>query len=227
MSNCDDVFEGDDTSQDRNEIAQDLDLFSLSNKYKKLWKLPECPSHHRAVLLLIAKGIPHDTFKRIRSKISEAIGNKPISASNFTMTDKKLKEWGLSNEKISGIRKILALPEVTSGALCKIKEGGIYLVKAFKIFQEEDDDIMLFEDYNVLKNLGILFFRNKPMTKTEAQQVCKNWINYRSQISYFLYRLKPDSADKIHDETKELDKYDFWGFDRPIDKYASSESSEE
>ena len=85
------------------------------------------------------------------------------------MTNKKLKEWGLSNEKVAGIRKILSLPEVTSKTLCKVKEGGIYLVKAFKIFQEEDDDVFLWDDYNVCRNLGILFFGDKAITKAEAR----------------------------------------------------------
>jgi hypothetical protein len=145
------------------------------------------------------------------------------------MTDKKLKQWGLSSQKIAAIRQILSLSEVTPRDLCKIKEGGIHLVKSFKVMTELDDDVFLNTDYNVLRNLGILFGRSKPMTSTEATIVSRNWIGYRSQISYFLHRLKPEGAVKVFAEQK-LEPWDFWGADPPslesLLEFSSSESDD-
>ena len=78
------------------------------------------------------------------ARLTQSIGKGDISPNSFHITDKKLKSWGLSNEKIEGIKAILALPEVNSKSLCKIKEGGIYLVKAFKIFTGDDDAERIF-----------------------------------------------------------------------------------
>lgn len=202
------VFEG-DNFDNRQFIAQDLDLFEISNKYKHLWLFPEYSSLHTSIVLLIRKGLSYSSSSKILNKINEAIGNKQISKTNFTMTDKKLKQWGLSSEKIEGIRKILNLEQVTSNSLCKIKEGGLYLVKLFKIINQEDDDIFLWDDYNVLRNMGILFYRNKSLSKQECIFISKNWIGYRSQISYFLYRLRPEGALKICEDL-ELNIDDFW-----------------
>lgn len=210
----DEVFQGPDFSEDRKSLAEELDLFSLSNQTKALWKLPEYSPLHRAILILISKGLTHEFYSKILERLEKAIGKREITPKNFTMKDATLKAWGLSAEKIAGIRKLLKLPEVDTKALCKIKEGGIYCVKAFKILTEEDDDVFLWEDYNVLRCLGILFFKDKPMSKAEAMQVSRNWAGYRSQISYFLHRLRPEGACKIIDE-KELDEYDFWGANRP------------
>jgi len=209
----DEIFEGNDPSEDRIFHAADLDLFSIANRYRKFWKLPERSPYHTAISLLIGKGLPYDTVSKIMEHIGQALGNKDISPKNFHITDKKLKSWGLSQEKIDGIRKILALEEVSSQSLCKIKEGGIYLVKAFKVIQEEDDDVFLPDDYNVLRNLGILFFRDKPMTKTEAMKLSRAWQGHRSLISYFLLKLKPDGAVKILDEEE---SHDFWGHSKPV-----------
>jgi hypothetical protein len=220
-----DVFEGDNNSDVNQSIVEAHDLFALSNRYKKFWTLPECAAAHRAILLLIYKGVSYDFGSKILQRIQSAIGKKDFTAKNFTITDKKLKEWGLSSEKIEGIRQILALAEqgeITSSVLCKVKAGGLYLVKAFKVFSEENDDVFMAEDYNVQQNMGILLFRTKKMTNTEAMRLSRTWEGYRSRISYFLYRLKPTGAVKILDE-EDLEPWDFWGCEQP--KASSSTSS--
>jgi hypothetical protein len=202
------VFEGEDNTQENRKFqAEFLDLFAKSEKYKKYWKLPQCSSKHRALFIIISKELPYKTSSRILEKIYNTIGKKEII--KFEISDKTLKKWELSNEKINCLKKMLELPEVNSKTLCKIKEFGIYGVKLFKIMQEEDDDVFLKEDYNICKNLGILFEKNRAMTKVEAQQISSNWLGFRSQLSFFLYRLKPEGAYKLLDE-KELDEKDFW-----------------
>jgi len=218
-----DAFEG-DVNNDREFLAQDLDLFAVSNDTKKWWKLPEKSALHTAVTILISRGSTEEMTARIMEKIRNSIGKGDITRDNFKFTDKKLKEWGLSSDKISGIRKILSLEEVNAESLCRIKEGGIFLVNGFKVMHEEDDDVLWSEDYNVRRCLGILFFRQKNMTETEARQVGKVWAGYRSQISYFLHRLKPEGAIKIRDE-EELDQYDFIGNDRPSGSSKSHSAS--
>ena len=221
----DDIYQGPDTTEDRDFIAKELDLFSISSKYKKYWILDECSSMHRAIYLLIHKGVSFDIGDKIMQHIKSTIGNKDITSDNFTMTDKTLKKWGLSAEKISGIRSIISLPEVNSKNICKIKEGGIYLLKGFKVLEQEDDDVLWNNNYNVLKNMGILFYRDKSMSPQEAMTVGKNWAGYRSQISYFLCRLKPEGAIKILDEI-ELEPWDFFGCEKPKESdFVVSESN--
>lgn len=203
-----DVFEGDNTDIS-SIIAEDLDLFSVAKNTKDLWILPEHSAHHTAVDLVMAKGLSFDMYKRLRTNIYNAIGKREYSRDTFKFTDKKLKEWGMSNEKITAIRKILEVETVDSGALCRIRECGIHIVKAFKVFYGEHDDTFLNEDYNVRTNLGLLFSKNKLMTPQEATKVARNWSGHRSIISYFLHRLKPESVFKILDN-EDLQKEDFF-----------------
>jgi len=206
----DDVWEGDDTSTFFSDHAQDLDLFTLSNEYKELWDMPKLDAHHQAIDLLIAKGLNYDNYDKIMKCIVSSIGRNGFTKDKFVIKDSKLREWGLSNDKISGIRKILDLPEVNSKVLCRIKEGGIYLVKAFKIFHEEEDDVFLSDDYNIRRNISVLFLKDKIATETEARQISQSWQGYRSQISKFLYRMKQQGATKLL-EDKQLTEEDFYG----------------
>lgn len=202
------VFEG--SQDDQRDYAEDLDLFAISTFTKPLWELPECSAVHRAIEILIRKGLNWDHSQAIMSRINASIGNRDISQANFTMRDETLKKWGLSNDKIAGIRKILALPEVTGSTLCAIKEGGIYLVRMFKILHGEQDDVPFPDDYNLKQCLGILFYRQRAMTPQDMMEISKTWNGYRSQIAYFLHRLKPEAVAKIQDD-QDLEPWDFWG----------------
>lgn len=203
-----DIFEG-DNNDISDIIAEDLDLFSVAKNTKELWELPEHSAHHTAIDLVMSKGLSFDMYKKLRTSIINAIGKKEYSRDNFKFTDKKLKEWGMSADKISAIRKILQLENVDSNALCRIHECGIHIVKAFKVFYGENDDTFLNEDYNVRTNMGILFSKNKLMSPQESTKVARNWSGHRSIISYFLHRLKPEGTFKILDN-EELQKDDFF-----------------
>lgn len=215
MPDDSDILEGDSNSEEKKDIALDLDLFNLSEKYKSFWKYPERTDLFQAIFILISKGCTFEQYDFILQKITQSLGFK-ITLENFKIQDKKLKEWGLSTDKINAIRKLLEIAKehgVTPSSLCKVKEGGIYLVKSFKILQEEDDDVFLAEDYIVRRILSILYYRSKILTVTEAKEISKAWIGHRSQISYFLSRLKDSGASKILDK-QELDKYDFIGYNK-------------
>lgn len=206
MPDDSEIFEGDNIDN-KKEIALELDLFSLSNKYKNFWKYSEKSDLHQAIFIMISKGLSYEQYNPILKKIYTSLGN---NFTKFDISEKKLKEWGLSNEKIQAIYKITKLPEINSKTLCKIREGGIYLIKAFKILQEEDDDIFLAEDYIVRRVLGILYFRTKLMTIPEVKDIAKIWQGHRSQISYFLSRLKDSGAEKILND-EDLTEQDFIG----------------
>lgn len=219
------IFEGDNNGEVNHEFAQDLDLFNLSNECKKFWKLPERNNLYTAIFIMVSKGLSYETYNKIMENMHKSIGVK-FTVNNFNFSDKKLKEWGLSNDKISGIRKILEIAkteEITPKNLCRVKEGGIYLYKSFKIIQEEDDDCFLFEDHIVRKNLSVLFYKDKLMLPTEAKEISKAWQGHRSQISYFLSKLKESGAVKILDD-EPLEQSDFIGYDE-LETNNSSNSS--
>lgn len=208
-----DIFEGDDNAAERSDFIGDLDLFAVSNKTKKYWKLPERSNLHIALYLMITMGMSYESGEKIMKKIKDTIGDKDMSKENFVISDKTLKEWGLSATKISGIKKILGLKEITQQSLCKVREGGIKLVKMFMVLSETKDDTSLEFCYEVRRNLSNLLGHSKILPEPDAKKLFLKWSGYKSQIGYFLYRLKPDSAVKIVDDI-ELDQYDFNGFDR-------------
>lgn len=205
----DDIFEGDNNSLDQQDFLDAMDLFSVSNASKHLWKLPERSNLHVALFLMITKGLPHAAGQKIMDRIEQAIGKKDMSHKNFTFSDKKMKQWGLSAEKISGIRKILTLDEINPNTLCKVKEGGIYLIKGFRVLADEDDDTFWESSFQVRYNMGRLLGHSKILPEQDARNLGKKWLGYRSQISYFFYRIKPDAMEKIVNE-EELTADDFF-----------------
>lgn len=228
MPNDSDIFEGDSSKEEKHDLALDLDLFNLSNIYKKYWKYPDRTDLFQAIFILISKGLPYEQYSSIMSKIAGSVGYKITSDGEFKIHDTTLKNWGLSSDKINGIRKILQIAKdgsINANTLCKVKEGGIYLVKAFKILQEEDDDIFLAEDYTVRRVLSILYSRSKILTIPEAKEIGLAWTGHRSQISYFLSRLKDSGAHKILNE-KELEQTDFIGFENKHDNDNKSKSEQ-
>lgn len=206
-------FEGDNL---QNDIA-DIDLFNNALKTEKFWNLknslcpPDMTSTHLAVWLIIRMGASFAVGEKVMDHIRKSIGYKNISKENFTFKNETLKRWGLSAAKIEIIRNILEIPDdqINSKTLCTVK-GGIAFIHAFKALSDEEDDCFMYEDVNIRRCLGVMLGRNSQVTESEARQLSKNWLGYRTKISQFLYRLKPESMIKILEE-EELEEYDFRG----------------
>lgn len=209
----DDIFEGDDTFSERVEFLKNLDLFSLSNGTKNYWKLADHSALHTALYLMITKGMSFESGEKLMNKIRGTLGKKDMNKEKFTISDKTLKEWGLSAAKIQGIRTILSLDSINSSTLCKVKEGGLWLIKMHAVLAETNDDTPLYFCYEVKQNLAALLGHAKILSDEETKKLFTIWTGYRSQISYFLYRIKPESIVKILDD-EELDKFDFNGCDK-------------
>ena len=199
-----DSFQGE--SSNDTEFLQELDLFALSEQTKQWWQAPPRTPVHRAIEILIRQNMSWENGEKIMERVRASIGEADISLSNLVMTDKTLKKWGLSAEKISGIRKILSLQEITPKTLCSIKEGGIYLVQMFTVMEEENDDCWVYNNPNALRNLSIFLGRARPLTAREAVHMSRSaFSGHRSQLSYFLYMLKTEGAiAMVNDEPLEI-----------------------
>jgi 3-methyladenine DNA glycosylase/8-oxoguanine DNA glycosylase len=168
-------------------------------------------------------------------------GKIEITKENFTFKDKTLLEYGLSKDQIRIIKEILSIVNkksenkeqlitesclATSGRdksnkldlltikdLTKIKGIGVWTIKAVKILMNEDPDVSLEQDYYVRKILSRLYGYQKVITETEARKILQTWNGNRSQISYFLWRLKETAIEKIL-ENQKLERHDFLGFEK-------------
>ena len=60
-----DVWEGNGSQEGDQLYVKIYDLFSVSNKYKKFWILPERGPYHTAICILIGKGVPWSTREKI------------------------------------------------------------------------------------------------------------------------------------------------------------------
>lgn len=211
------VYQGD--QDDYSEYIRSLDLFDVALSSKPFWYLPGtlCPKDssptHMLIWFVIHHGLSVSVSEKIMNHIKLAIGNNNISKENFTMKEDTLKKWGLSGDKIDLIKKILSLEELTTKTLCKIKIG-LYYLSIFKAMVDEEDDCFVYQDVNIRKNLSVILGRDKIVTESEARKISKNWTGYRSKISYFLYRLRPESMLKVMEE-EELAAHDFWGVAAP------------
>lgn len=194
------------------EYMQEMDLFAISERTKHLWQSQPRTPLHRAIEILIRQNMNWTNGEYIMQRIKDTIGDVDISVSNLTMTDKTLKKWGLSTEKISGIRKILSLEEITPKTLCSVKEGGIHLVQMFTAMEGENDDCWVYNDSNLLRNLGILLGRSRSLAAREALQIGRSFAGVRSQISCFLHMLKPEGAICIVNN-EPLEPEHFYGVD--------------
>lgn len=207
---------------------EDFDLLNISKETELYWRQPERSLIHNAISCVISMRIPFKKSREIRQKIYTSIGKEgkvEITRDNFKFKDKTLLSYGLSNEQIRIIREILNNDIKTIKDLTKIKGIGIWTVKAIKILMNVDPDISLEQDYYIRNNLTLLYGYKKVMTETEARKILQTWRGNRTQISYMLWRLKPEGIMKIFEEQK-LDKYDFIGYDRDEEKKEEREDRE-
>lgn len=216
----DSVFEGDSDSYD--DFIKELDLFSVAMSTRKLWDLTasECPENstkiHIAIYLIVHSGCSYNVGNQIFNYIRQSMGHKSISPETFTFTDKTLKKWGLSNDKISLIRNILTYTDdnFNSTVFCRLKPG-INLIQLFKAFTDENEDTYAYSDYNIKKNIAVMLERAKMPSDNENRKLSRVWNGFRSIITQFLYRLKPTGMNKILEE-EVLTSVDFYNKDEKI-----------
>lgn len=199
---------------------EDFDLLNISKETELYWRQPERSLIHNAISCVISMRIPFKKSREIRQKIYTSIGKEgkvEITKDNFKFKDKTLISYGLSNEQVRIIREILNNDINTIKDLTKIKGIGIWTLKAIKILMNVDPDISLEQDYYIRNNLTLLYGYKKVMTETETKKILQTWKGYRTQISYMLWRLKPEGILKILAEQK-LNKYDFIGYNNDEEK---------
>lgn len=189
-------------------MAEDYDLFALSNETKEWWYREPLGIIHETVLLIITEKLSFHKSDEVLNKIIASIGKKEITKTTFTISDNKLKEWGLSSDCCSLIRSVLELSSPTVKDIVKIRGIGIRNIKAIKIIMGEEDDQFLYEDLHIRRCMAILFNHKKPLTPSDAKHLSSVWEGHRSQISMFLLRLTFEGIGKIV-EMKPLTKEDF------------------
>jgi 3-methyladenine DNA glycosylase/8-oxoguanine DNA glycosylase len=201
-----------------------FDLLKLSGETKQWWLQPTRSLLHNAISCVISMRIKFEKSREIRQKIYNSIGKEgkvEITKENFKFKNQTLCEYGLSTEQIRIIREILTFDnkksenkeQLTIKDLTKIKGIGVWTIKAVKILMNEDLDVSLEQDYYIRKMLSELYGYKKVITETEARKILQTWNGNRSQISYFLWRLKFESIEKILENVK-LERHDFLGFEK-------------
>jgi len=112
------------------------------------------------------------------------------------ITDKELENIGIEPIKIKTIQNVLNLDDSDLDNFIEniedIKGIGPWTVKCLKIYFDLDDDVFLFEDLWIRKRMTELIRGDIVLTQTECNEHSKIWKGYRTQISKFFWRIKPE-----------------------------------
>lgn len=177
-----------------------MQLSKIIDKTKEYYNIPSKSLFHNTISLVISQKIAFGKGRAIRIKIYDKIGSYEMSYDNMKdFTKEDLASFGLESFQIETIQRVMALPQplVYNDVINKVKGIGEWTKKALELYEGNKDNILLVEDYWIRKRVRDLFDLSKIPTVKEAEKlldgICKN----KSNVSKFLWRIKPEAIKKI------------------------------
>lgn len=171
---------------------------------EKYYKLKEYSFFHQTISLIISQKISFKKSRSIRSKIFEKIfPEKEFTIQNFKFIKEDLKNFGLNETQIDTINNIIEIYNKDLDVINwihkiqKIKGIGIWTIKCLKIMFNIDNDIFLSEDFWIRSRLSELYNYNYVITIKESNDISIQWKGYRTNVSKFLWRIKPEGIEAL------------------------------
>lgn len=185
-------------------MANLIDKDVLQNT-KKWYNVKKYGLFHQTISLIISQKISFVQSRTIRSEIFKIISpDKEFSRNNLLKIGKdKLISIGIDENKYNVISNIINLKQNDDNKLLwlseieKIKGIGPWTIKCIKIMFDIEDDIFLYEDLWIRKRLSELLSCDKTLSPKECNQLSSSWKGYRTLVSKFLWRIKPEGITAI------------------------------
>jgi len=164
------------------------------------WYPEKQPLYHCVISLIISQKISFGQSREIRRKIYEKVGKSIfIWQDIIKITDKEWKYINIDKNKKETIMEVTLLERdgLLSNMLVthKIKGIGPWTIKATKIMTYSDDNIDLYEDLWIRKRMSEVY--DIQSSQRACKEVFDNFKGKKSQLSRFLWRIKPQSIDKV------------------------------
>lgn len=187
---------------------------NLLDKTSEFYKQKQYSIEHQTVSLIISQKVSFTIGKNIRKKLFELTKGEEFVKNNMNkISNEQLVKIGIDSNKIKTIRNVLNVEfEHTDkyiNAIDKINGIGTWTIKCLKIMFKTDPDIMLVEDLWIRKRLQELLRLNKLPTMSECNKLSNIWSGYRTIVSLFLWRIKPDGIKQLLQDSSKLTKEHF------------------
>ena len=184
-----------------------FDLSELAIQTKEYWMIPQKSIFHDLISLIISQKISFEQGREIRKKLYDYVKGDytPELLSKISQSTWK-NTFQIDGLKFLCIQEIIRHSNDLLNNLNNIRGIGIWTKKAICIMHNLSNDIFLFEDYYIRKQLGKLLDISH-LSNNEANMLSKDWKN-KTIISKFLWRIKDSGINKIKDD-KKLEKEDF------------------
>lgn len=183
-------------------------LCEYAKTYEQLYRQPTNNIFHTASSCVMGQQVAFNVGRTLRKDMYELCGF-PLTPSAILNNDlTKIKN--LTYTRITLLKQMANIDEnddakIVLNKYAKLKGFGPWSYGAVCILMGIDDNINLSSDAYIKKNLSIYF------DKVLSVKDCDNYIslvNNKSQVCYFLWRIKKDSIIKIKKDG-ELTKDDF------------------
>lgn len=186
-------------------------LIQYAKTYEKLYKLEQNPGiFHVACSCVTGQQVSFSIGRSIRRQLYAVCGN-PITQKALLSCDLTTIR-SLTPIRAELLRKMAEIDDTRSTKdvlvdYCKLAGFGKWTKNAISIILGIDDSINLSDDLYIRKNLAL--YIGKPSIN---QKECHNYIlaadNNQTLVCYFLWRLRPNSVDKVKNNII-LDRSDF------------------
>lgn len=170
----------------------------LLTKTKEYYKLKQYNIFHQTISLIISQKISFASSKKIRSELFKNISpDNEFTRENISKISKsKMFDIGIDENKYDVILTIINLGDCDDddwiNQISNIKGIGPWTIKCLEIMFDISNDLFLYEDLWIRKRLSELISSDVILSKKECNQISLHWKGYRTNVSKFFWRIKPE-----------------------------------
>lgn len=162
------------------------------------------PTHFEFVVRsIVFQQLAYAAANTIHGRVVQAAGGKISPATLAALSDDTLRKCGLSTQKLSYMRDLIAHAvedriafeklhqfddEQIIAELTKVRGIGRWTAQMFLLFQLGSPDVLSELDLGIQKGIQILLKRKELPKPKEVLEIGKTWAPYRSIASWYLWR---------------------------------------
>jgi 3-methyladenine DNA glycosylase/8-oxoguanine DNA glycosylase len=181
----------------------------ILTKTKQYWNIHQTKNiFHQTVSLVISQKISFAKSRRARQILYDLIKpDQEFTSKNLSKIDKS--QWlkiGIAESQYASIQNLIKLDQNNYDnkewieQISKIKGIGPWTIKGLKIMFNIEPDLFLFEDYWIRSRMTELVSTEiKPicMSSSNANILSSHWKGYRTLVSLFFWRIKPEGISAL------------------------------
>ena len=190
-------------SSEKKEQKVEYDIARLANDTRDYWKFKPRSDFHCIISCIISQRIKIEDSRSILKKLYILLNENEFTRENIcSLTNDELLDIGITTSKLSTIRDVCKLEDITEKKLISIKGIGPWTIKAWKLMMNKKGNVILDTDKYILARCKELCNETSlTFLNDKDDEDKRNIIN-------FLWRIKPEGIIKIKNQL-ELTRLDF------------------